>query len=440
MKKLRVLNALKKFSRSKPLRLAMPGHKGKRSPKFDLYKCDVTELPAIDNENVVKKAEADCAKILGATHARFLTGGSSEGVMAMLYAVKHLGKKIAICRSSHKSVYNGLKLLGIEPVILESEFANGAYTYPSLKNIEKALSDSAVIGILFTYPDYYGKYYDIKKLQIAVKAKGKLLLIDGAHGGHYKFVGLEYAGSYADLWVDGLHKTMPTLNQGAIVCCNDKELIARLDEGVNLFSTTSPSYPILASVEYGVKFMAKRGGALTERFNDGLDEFKIRLVKLGVPFMEATDVYKLAVDFGGVGYNTDEIEKELIKRGIHAEMNDGRYILFMFSAYSKKKHLKKLYRTIKSVLLVCDKGKSIEGEPTDIGKRAMQYIKAVNAESEPTELKDAVGKIVAENAGLFPPCYPAVVAGERITDDTVKTLSAKNVFGVVNGKIKTVKE
>ncbi len=420
----------------------MPGHKGrvKSANKFNLYECDVTELPAIDNEKLVRQAESDCARILGASHVRFLTGGSSEGIFAMLYAVKHTGKKLAICRSAHKSVYNALKLFGIEPVILDGELFNGSITYPSVASVEKALSNKAVFGVLFTYPDYYGRYFDIKKLSATVKMHGKLLLVDGAHGSHYKFIGQPYAGEYADIWVDGSHKTMPTLNQGAMLCSNLPELNEKIDEGVDIFATTSPSYPILASIEYGVKYMAKKGMAVTDKFNDALDEFKIKLAKLGVPFLENTDVYKLALDFGSVGYDTYEIERALIGCGVHVELNDGRYILLMFSANSTKLDLIKAFYAIKKVLAHTKKT-DVETQFELIKhKRKMPYLTAVSTEYELTEIKDAVGKISADNVGLFPPCYPVIVAGELITERCVELLAKKNTFGLIDGKIKTVKE
>jgi arginine/lysine/ornithine decarboxylase len=46
----------------------------------------------------------------------------------------------------------------------------------------------------------------------------------------------------------------------------------------------------------------------------------------------------------------------------------------------------------------------------------------------------------AENAGVTPPCLPVVVAGEIISVQAAELLAtAKNTFGINNGKIKVVK-
>ncbi len=429
---LKVLCALKKFVKSKPLILAMPGHKGKYP--FLNAKLDVTELPAIDNERVVGLAEGDCASILGAKYCRFLTGGSTAGVLSMLYAVKTYGDKIIINRNAHKSVYNGLRLLGIEPIILDCKPA-----YPDVDEIAISLNRKGVIGVLLTYPDYYGREYDLSRLKAECQKQNKLLIIDGAHGAHYKALGLPYAGYYADLWVDGAHKTLPTLNQGALVLCNNLELKDRLFEGVNIFSTTSPSYPLLASIEYGVKYVNEYKKSVYKVI-DGIKMLKKRLETLNLAVLDNIDPYKFAVDFGGAGYNTDEVEYRLNELNVHAEMNDGRYILFMFSAFNTVRDVKKLYRVIRKAISGLSNDNAIKTPFYATVERVMPYLKATESECELTLLNDAVGKVSTDNAGLFPPCYPLVVAGEVITEQVVSALGGKNVFGVENGKIKTVRD
>jgi hypothetical protein len=55
------------------------------------------------------------------------------------------------------------------------------------------------------------------------------------------------------MWVDGVHKSLPAFTQGAVVSARTEALAAALQKGVDIFRTTSPSYPIMASVEYAVK-------------------------------------------------------------------------------------------------------------------------------------------------------------------------------------------
>ena len=105
---------LKKHAGKKHLSFHTPGHKQ--------GKWDVTELSFSDNlsspQGCIAEAERDIAEILGARKSFILTDGSTAGVLSMLYAAKTLGvKTVAVFESSHKSVFNGCKLLGLTPLV-----------------------------------------------------------------------------------------------------------------------------------------------------------------------------------------------------------------------------------------------------------------------------------------------------------------------------------
>ena len=76
------------------------------------------------------------------------------------------------------------------------------------------------------------------------------------------------------------------------------------------------------------------------------------------------------------------------------------------------------------------------------GVRKMPYLTAnVNSRKESVDLKESAGKILAENVGVFPPCFPLCMAGEVMTEEIIAILSeAKNTFGIINNKVKVVKE
>ena len=263
-----------------------------------------------------------------------------------------------------------------------------------------------------------------------------MLFKHGAHGGHFAFVNPKlYAGRFADIWVDGAHKTLPTLNQGAAVLTNDAGLLCKLNDAVNIFSTTSPSYLILASVEYGIK-------AYNETDFTGviktLEETKRKIVGYGYSVLETDDPFKITVDFGGKGVNPLTAEKILEENKVFAEMVTDRYILFMASPFNGKKDFSRLIKGIKETVKL-EKDYAVEDKNAS-AERVKQYLEAINSETQTIDLKDAVGRISAVNAGVFPPCYPIVVAGEKITEDVIKTLSVINVFGLSEeGKIKVIK-
>lgn len=426
----------------------MPGHKAKGDfkAKFPVAPLDVTELSYSDNllrpEGVIAEAQRDIAKILGASVSYITTDGSSSGVYAMAYCASKRGNKIIVFRNSHQSVWNACRLFGLEPLIVQGAEMEGVLQPPDGDLIEKLISNDANIsGVLVTSPDYYGNIAPLARYREVVKKYNRLLLVDGAHGSHLAYGDKkDYAGLYADMWVDGAHKTLPALTQGAIVNINNVELIQPAEEALGLFRTTSPSYPIMASVEYGVKFLANNTKYLY-RAKTAVEQFKNE-VKDEFTLYPSADWTKLLIDFKPLGISPDKVLERLEKKGLYAEFSDGRYILFYLSPMTEAADLTKLKKTLTSVIGNKRlKGTYREKPPVPSGDRSYSFQYALRRQSEWVELDDAVGRMCAKNAGLAPPCIPVVVTGEMITLAAVKTLSqAKSVFGLKDGKICVVKK
>ncbi len=418
-----------------------PGHK--------IGRWDITELSYSDNlsspNGCIAAAERDIAEVLGAARSFILTDGSTSGVLAMLYAAKRLGvKKVAVCEDSHKSVSNGCALLGLTPLTYPKKIRDGipaAYLGAEwAKQYEETFRNADCVFL--TSPDYYGNLSDLPYFRRLCDEGGKLLLVDGAHGGHLHFDASSYAGAYADFWVDGVHKSLPALTQGAVVSARTEVFARYLQEGVDVFRTTSPSYPIMASVEYAVKYprnfelerMVRNALASNERLYSGGDWTKVCAL---------------------FGENAFEAAKTLERKGVYSEFCDGNVVTFYLSPVttcgSFRKLLKNLnglfekYPFIKTNNHVCDEPRNIAFgmgqvcvESEDCGCR---YSKNVSQETELKKLDDAEGEICAADCGLFPPCTPLIRRGERITHEKIALLKkADNVYGLSDGKIRVLKK
>lgn len=446
--KYEILTQLNKFKGKDKNRLHMPGHKnaGEFKSFFPVAAIDFTELDFSDDlqcpKGVIKKAQEDIAEILGAKKAYITTDGSSCGVMCMIYVAAAYGNKIIVPRNSHKSVFNACRLMNMEPVIVQGAENEGVLLPPSPELVERLIvNDVSIAGMIVTSPDYYGNAAPLEEYAAVLKKYERMLFVDGAHGSH---LALEenragYAGVYADMWVDGCHKTLPTLTQGAVVCVNDEKLITRAEEALSVFRTTSPSYPVMASVEYGVKYFINNPKYLA-RAKAAAQDFKESLT--GITFYPSADWAKIAVDFKPLGVPTDVAQEILQKKGIYAEMNDGRYILFYLSPSTEPNQLTEL----KNTLLAIAANKKLKGgfkdrAPIPVTDRTYSFLYSLKQRSEYLPVKEAVGKMCAENAGLTPPCLPVVIAGEMISAQAAELLSkAKSTFGLVDGKIKVVKK
>lgn len=445
--KLHIYGMLRDYRRRRPLRLHMPGHKanGRRFPLFKDAPLDITELSFSDclesPDGVIAQAQEDVAEALGAARSYFLTDGSSCGVYAMLYVVKRRGGKVIIARNSHKSVYNACAVLGIEPVILKNNEKDGILLPPGAADIESALKkEKDVCAVLLTSPDYYGNIADYASVRKVCDRYGKLLLVDGAHGAYLRFDpdadGL-YAGDYAHMWVDGSHKTMPTLTQGALLNVKDAEFAPDAEEGLDLFRSTSPSYPVMASIEYGVKYLEEFGASLIDAVKRELLFVRARLARRGVCCYSESKTLVLAVDFGGMGISPQLAREELERRRVFAEMEDGRYLLFYFSPLTSPREIDALERKLRQVarLKTLKNTAAPRGEYV-CGVKKFGYLTSRSVAFERVPLAAAAGRIAARNAGVTPPCYPVVVAGEQITPEAAEALiRAKHTFGVTDGTV-----
>ena len=76
--------------------------------------------------------------------------------------------------------------------------------------------------------------------------------MDQAHGAHFPFAGRPTAVEEgADLAVVSAHKTLPALGSSSILYAGHRAPWdrLRLKSLAQIFATTSPSYPILASID-----------------------------------------------------------------------------------------------------------------------------------------------------------------------------------------------
>lgn len=443
-----ILSQLNKYVPRDRLRFHMPGHKGAGAfvRRFPGAKKDITELSFSDDlqnpSGAIAAAQADIAEIVGAKRAFITTDGSSSGVMACVYAASRFGNKLIVPRNSHKSVFNACRLLSVEPVIVQGAEYAGVLLPPDPELIEQlVVNDVNIAGMIIPSPDYYGNIAPLDDYAAILKAQGRYLFCDGAHGAHLALGENRagYCGKYADMWVDGAHKTLPTLTQGAYVCVNDESLIPIAEEAMGIFRTTSPSFPVMASVEYGVKYY-KNNPDRYKKTKEAAQVFKSNLSAF--TFYPSADWAKIAVDFKPLGISPALAQEKLEKRGIYAEMNDGRYLLFYLSPSTAKRELDKLAIALMSVAA----NKKLQGTYAEKPRfipaqaRTYSYLYALRARHERIPLKGSAGHMCAENVGITPPCLPVVIAGEIITERAVQLLeNSKNTFGLSGGMIKVVK-
>lgn len=394
-----------------------PEHLSFHTPGHKTGKWDITELSFSDNlsspTGILKEVQDDLAALVGAAASFLLTDGSTCGVLSILYASGC--KKLLFPVCSHKSVYNGCKLMGIQPILLENESIGSIPQQPSAERIARAIERSHPDGVLLTSPDYYGNIADYAAIAAVCRRHGIPLLCDGAHGAHLHGTPL-YAGNHCDLWVDGAHKNLPVLTQGALVSAKEG-YAEKLAEGVDIFRTTSPNYLILASVEYGYRYPVRNG--LIERAESLKREFSA---------YRNADWTKIVLRYGE---NANAVSEYLESEGIYAEFGDGDNVMFYLSPATTEAEIDSLRARLDGL------------RPLQKNEGGMSESKAVShtqGERSKTRawvpLFESEGKTCAQNAGLFPPCIPLLREGEKITAAAIERLAAgKNTYGLSEGKV-----
>ena len=121
-----LFHALQLLATGDSARFHMPGHKGE--PLFntfaEVFAIDFTETYGTGNlylgDGPIRDAEVAAALYFGAADCFFLTGGSSQGILAMLATAVGRGGSVLLDRECHKSVCHACALLDITPYFVSA--------------------------------------------------------------------------------------------------------------------------------------------------------------------------------------------------------------------------------------------------------------------------------------------------------------------------------
>jgi len=125
---------------------------------------------------------------------------------------------------------------------------------------------------------------------------------------------------YADAAVISVHKTLPAYTQTAVLLTNDDILALKLKESLNTFSTTSPSYLLLASIDYARAYACKNKNKYERLFNY-VQKFLSSLPD-GITAVPSDDFTRIVLDVSGKNISGFEAEKQLNEKNVFIEFAD----------------------------------------------------------------------------------------------------------------------
>ena len=230
------------------------------------YKYDISETDAHNPQVALSLAEKWAATIYGVKYTKFLTNGSSSGVIAAVLAAVKKGDKVLIWDKAHPCHLNAVKLAGAEPVFYQLPYNSewGVYGRFDANVLEQVVQNGRIAAVIVTSPSYEGIVSDVSAIAQICRKNNVKLIVDEAHGALYPFSDKlpQSSVGIADFTVQSLHKTAGGLNPTALLHSIDIDTSLAL----SMINTTSPSYALLMSIEANIRFLSSARGrkALTQ--------------------------------------------------------------------------------------------------------------------------------------------------------------------------------
>ncbi|WP_173918038.1 aminotransferase class I/II-fold pyridoxal phosphate-dependent enzyme [Halobacillus sp. Marseille-Q1614] len=438
-----LFDQLKRHDQKDSLSFHVPGHKfGKVfaekgiGPFENILKLDATEISGLDDlhgaEGVILHAKQLLSDYYGSKSSYFLVNGSTSGNIAAIMASVRPGEKVLVQRNSHKSVLHGIELAGAEPVFVmpEHEEATGRYSKITKEMIHKALKAHPEIkAIVLTYPDYFGRTYQIQEIIEYSHVQKVPVIVDEAHGVHFKLgdpFPLSSVDLKADIVIQSAHKMAPAMTMASFLHVQTERVdLSRLEYCLQMLQSSSPSYPIMASLDLARYFLA----AFTEEQKRELLEF-IDEVRSGLahsplfellPLTERDDPLKITL-IPHPSLSGFELAEQLENAGLFPEMATADQVLFTLglTPHINIEDLEKRLETLNCQLKIQPahdtikrKNLSIPALQTlEVNYQDMQYKTPVFV-----PWKEAAGRICAKAIIPYPPGIPLVLKGERVTKE-----------------------
>lgn len=346
-----------------------PSH-NQRSPYLPnlegFYNWDYSEIEGYDNlsdpTGAIFMAQGRASDAYSAKNTFFLTQGATLGIHAAMKSVIQEGDRVLVARNCHKSVYNGLVLTcaRVDWLMPETNDYFGIYGEITPEEVENNLKLNQYKALIITSPTYEGVNSDIDAISAICRQYGVFLIVDEAHGSLYNFsdkLPRTVIEQGADFAINSLHKNAGAPNQCALLHVSkqirDDFEWRQVQRAINLFNTSSPSYPLLASIEASINFLhSKEGKRAIDELIGNIENFKRDLRKEGWEFYdnENSDPTRILIkrpDVSGL-----ELSQKLFGEfNIEDEMASDTAVLFLCGIGTTKAKLDRLKNAIKKVKL-----------------------------------------------------------------------------------------
>ena len=465
-----LINRLKAYKDSRIYPFHMPGHKrlqlggikgetARSGMDFpNPFFVDITEVEGFDNlhhaQGILKQSMEWAARVYGADRTWYLINGSTCGILASVCGCTRPGGHILMSRNCHKAAYhaayiNHLRTSYVYPQDLPGLGIQGGILP---EDVEKALEEHRDIQAVFIVsPTYDGVVSDVSKIADIVHRKGIPLIVDEAHGAHFRF-GKWFPDSALDMGADAViqsvHKTLPSLTQTALLHIKGNYVNSRnIERYLSIFQSSSPSYVFMASIENSIfvmdRMQRERDSVQMKEYEAHLMDLRRRLASMknlrlvdrdivGMGGVWDLDVSKIVVSTRGTALSGADLSS-ILREKYHLEMEmcGADYVTAITTVFDSPEGLQRLGDSLEEIDAdVTGMPGSREDGPAVYGMRAQAQCslrEAMDSPCRPVRLKESEGQISAEFVYLYPPGIPILAPGENI---------ARNILDVIEEYIK----
>jgi arginine/lysine/ornithine decarboxylase len=469
LSKLPLVEGVLKYAEENNISFSMPGHKagagflsskeGKRL--YDnLFKIDITEVEGVDNlhhpEGIIKEAQELLSNFYGSKKSYFLVNGSTSGNLTMIFSCFNEGDKIIVERNCHRSIFNGIIMRKLKPIYIRNKISK-KYNAPmsiDMEHFSCLLNDNKdAKGIVITYPNYYGICSDLKTIISQARKNNMRILVDSAHGAHFGVnEKLPYSAVKlgADMVVVSSHKTLPSFTQTAYLHVCENVDIEKVDFYVSSFLSTSPSYMLMSSMDYGRYYLEDYGRQAYGELIDRTNKYREKLNKLqwlhvlgeDKESYYAIDLSRFVINVKN-GLSGHKLLDYLRSRKIQCEMSDASNVVLIFSPFNGEEDFELLYKAVEECNPEELKDDRIYIKDVYIPEVKLLPHEVMERKKIKVDMESSKGKICGNAVVPYPPGVPILNLGEIIDTTSLNMIRyylecGVTILGIDDEKITVV--
>lgn len=450
-----LFTALKQHAAGNPVQFHIPGHKkgqgtdeefrefiGDNALSIDLI--NIAPLDDLHQPNkVILEAQQLAADAFGADYTYFSVQGTSSAIMTMIMSVCSPGDKIIIPRNIHKSIMSAIIFSGAKPIFVSPSqdetigIDHGITTFSVSRALKKHPDAKAVLVI---NPTYFGVCANLAELVELAHEFGVPVLVDEAHGVHIHFhedLPMSAMQAGADMAATSVHKLGGSMTQSSVLNINTKNGFVnphRVQTIFSMLTTTSTSYPLLASLDTSRRNLALHGRELIGKTIELAHYARYQINQIeglycfGKEILggEATydfDPTKVTTHVRHLGITGYEAENWLREHyNIEVELSDMYNILCLVTfgdTQDSVDFLLKALRDLSKTFYVENNANELIVKVPEIPLLSLIPRDAFYADTEVVPFKESAGRIIAEFIYVYPPGIPILLPGEVISQDNI---------------------